>query len=360
MRRTILPLAVVSGCGQDYDVSGALEVDPADVTECAFVPIVGTQFQRYDCNPVFSSSDEAWVDGGVGAIGFHAEEVLGHPFYQMWYATDRVDGSYGLGYATSASGTLWTPLPANPVFRNPNAGFNRDGMGALSIVWDGDADQYVLSYQGINFDTNGNGLGFLTSPDGQVWTEENGGAPFIDLSAEIADVEYCWPLSLTWERGVGLRGYITGGPPRSSICQVYAYGGADLATMKPEGQVVLPAGPDPYDIEGIGSASVVKLNATYYMFYTGIAGWEPIPDTNFISPSETQLGIATSPDGVVWTKSPQNPIEQLSLVKPGRISNVAAQVVGPRIHLWITDTYEDLGASAVGYFLYEPDKPYHL
>jgi hypothetical protein len=41
------------------------------------------------------------------------------------------------------------------------------------------------------------------------------------------------------------------------------------------------------------------------------------------------------------------------------MSDVAAQVVGPRIHLWMTDYYEELGGSAVGYFLYEPDQPYH-
>ena len=35
--------------------------------------------------------------------------------------------------------------------------------------------------------------------------------------------------------------------------------------------------------------------------------------------------------------------------------NVAAQVVGRRIHLWIDDYYEEVGGNAVGYFLYEPD-----
>lgn len=359
MRSTILPLVVVCGCGQDYEVAGPVGVDPADVTECAFVPVSGTQFQRYDCNPVFSSSDEGWVDGGVGSIGFHAEEVLGHPFYQMWYSVARSDGNYGLGYAVSADGTGWTPLTANPVFVNPNTGFNRDGMGALSIVWDGDAAQYVLAYQGVNFQTGGNGLGFLTSPDGQGWTEENDGAPFLELSTDVGNLRYCWPLSLTWEAGIGLRGYITGGPVGTQICQVYAYAGSDLANMQPDGQAILLAGPQAYDIEGIGQAAVVKLGATYYMFYTGIAEWQPVGNTNFVSPYNTQLGIATSSDGLSWVKSNQNPIEQLSLASPSEISSVAAQVVGPRIHLWIGDYYEELGTSAVGYFLYEPDQPYH-
>jgi hypothetical protein len=350
---------LVAACGQEYDVlSHPPAVDPEDVTECPFSPIPGTRFQRYDCNPVFTSSDEDWVQGGVGSVGFHVEQVLGHAFYQMWYSTGAQDGNYGLGYAISSDGTNWTPLGDNPVFVNPGSGWNRDSMGAVTVVWDSDQDQYVLAYQGVNFETDGNGLGILTSPDGKEWTEARGGEPFLNLSEELGGVRYCWPLALTWETDIGFRGYINGGKGAySDICQVYGYGGPDLDHLSPdEGGPILRAGPDRYDQKGMASAAVVKFEDTYYMFYTGFPAWEPIPNTNFIAPSSTTLNIATSPDGLNWEKDPANPYVEISLVdNPYRIGNVAAQVVGERIHLWIDDYYEEVGASAVGYFLYEPN-----
>src|SRR5690606_38062414 len=125
-----LPIAaLLAACSNEYSVTqGPVDVDPADITECPFTPIPGTRYQRYDCNPVFSGTDEDWIAGGVGSVGFHAEEVLGHAFYQMWYSTGRVDGNYGLGYAISDDGTNWTPLEANPVHENPANGWNRDSM----------------------------------------------------------------------------------------------------------------------------------------------------------------------------------------------------------------------------------------
>ena len=49
-------------------------------------------------------------------------------------------------------------------------------------------------------------------------------------------------------------------------------------------------------------------------------------------------------------EDPNNP---LPLSTTGVASNVAAQVIGECIHLWVTDIYD--GLSAVGYFLYEPE-----
>lgn len=357
-------LAAMVACNQEYEVlSGPVEVDPADVTECPFTPIGGTRFQRYDCNPVFTGTDEGWAQG-VGSVGFHAEEVLGHAFYQMWYATGRADGNgvYGLGYAISADGTTWDPLPANPVWSDPGGGWNKDSMGAVTVVWDDDAEQYVLAYQGVNFTTDANGLGMLTSPDGQNWTEANGGEPFVNLSEPLGGVTYCWPLALTWEAGIGYRGYI-GGSTTQGKCEIYGYGGPTVDQIRPDNtRAILTAGQGPHDQEGASSAAVVKLNDTYYMFYTGIRRWEPLPGTNFVYPYNTTVNVATSTDGVNWTKDADNPILAVSVPgadDPYTIGNIAAQVVGPRIHLWIDDYYPDLGQSGVGYFLYEPDVEKH-
>jgi hypothetical protein len=44
----------------------------------------------------------------------------------------------------------------------------------------------------------------------------------------------------------------------------------------------------------------------------------------------------------------------VNMTEEGEVSAVAANTVGTRIHLWITDNYD--GVQAVGYFLYDPDQ----
>ena len=104
-------------CDSDYRLTGTRpDVDPGDVTQCPFLPIEGTRLSQYECNPVFTNTDEGW-GGDVGSVGFHVTEVLGHPFYQMWYTSSPGGyGNYGMGYAVSADGTEWETDASNPLF----------------------------------------------------------------------------------------------------------------------------------------------------------------------------------------------------------------------------------------------------
>ena len=125
---------------------------------------------------------------------------------------------------------------------------------------------------------------------------------------------------------------------------------------------VLSAGPEgSYDGAGMASAAVAYLEdsagvGTYYMFYSGIASFRLNGNQNFVEAYDTTLNVATSPDGVNWTKSPDNPIAEMSNdAGRSRILGIAAQTVGPRIHLWVNDAYGGPNQRAVGYFLYEPN-----
>lgn len=347
-------LVLLLSCKQDYAIGTEPPVvNPEDVTECGFTPVGTTGFERYDCNPVFTDSGEAWA-GGVRSTGFHAEVVLGHPFYQMWYSADQAGSdSYGLGYAISADGTTWDPMPANPLIDGQPPTWRASSMDGITVVWDDDNSQYVMAYQGLNLNTGDNGIGFMVSPNGQDWLALNGDQPVIDLTQEVDGIGYCWPLGLNHTPGEGLRGYIAGGP--GNVCEIYGFSGADVNSLSPATTPILAAGPDPYDQQGMTSAAVVQLNGTYYMFYVGIREFRPIQGTNFIAAYNTTLNLATSQDGMVWTKSPANPLRDIGVTtEPNQVLKVAAQVVGPRVHLWIDDYYPTIDRLATGYFLFEP------
>ena len=89
------------------------------------------------------------------------------------------------------------------------------------------------------------------------------------------------------------------------------------------------------------------------MFYLGFAQWteDPVYD-GVISGSQMSMNLATSTDdGVTWVKDPNNSFP-VNRATPGEMMAVGAQVIGSRIHIWLTDNYS--GQSAVGYFYYEP------
>lgn len=361
-RSGLLVVCSLVACTSDYQVLAPVDVNPGDITDCPFSPVSGTRFSRYDCNPVFTGSDEGWATN-TASVGFHAEEVLGHGFYQMWYSSGMSDGSgVGLGYAVSDNGTDWAAAPSNPAYVSPLEGWNRDSIGATAVVWDPIGRRYVLAYQGVNFETNDNGLGMLVSTDGQSWQPANGGQPVLNLSEVIDGVAYCWPLSLAVDSEGIFRGYM-GGDAGDQTCGVYGYSGVSPDAITPNNNsLLLPAGPANYDAQGVSSAAVVQLDGSWYMFYVGFSRWDPIDGTTFIGPGNTQLSLATSPDGFNWTKSDDNPFGTLSVTpnQDGRMGAIGAQVINSRIHLWINDFYPAVGGGAVGYFLYEPSIPAHL
>ena len=211
--------AVLVSCTSEYDLTGERpDVDPGEVTECGFTGVSGAYISSYDCNPVFTTTGEVQA-ADVGSVAFHTTEVLGHPFYQIWYVGFPEGGGYGtysLGYAVSGDGTTWDTHPQNPLVASEGGNaWDRDIMDGVQIVWDDSGSRYVASYQGARvgtdpaFDPSVFGLGILTSPDGVTWTKHPGN-PVIDFTADPFAVEprVCWPLSLTSSASVrkGTRG----------------------------------------------------------------------------------------------------------------------------------------------------------
>jgi len=100
---------------------------------------------------------------------------------------------------------------------------------------------------------------------------------------------------------------------------------------------VLAGTPGTWDEKGVTSPEVMRLGDTYYMWYGGGSSWYP---------GAWKIGLATSPNGIDWTKHPANPL--LSPVEPrvscgvpdvaytsgaplpGKVSGLMADAIGDR------------------------------
>jgi hypothetical protein len=342
------------GCPSDYEViPEPPDVAPGEVTDCGFTRIEGTDFYGYDCNPVFTSSGEDWA-GAIGNTTFNVTEVLGHPFYQLWYVgapNAQVMGDYGLGYAISDNGTNWIANPQNPLLESPPqpAAWNYSGMQGMQIVWDPAARQYLLLYGGYNVDTSQWMLGVATSPDGVAWTQSPSNPVFDLLQPQGGVLGWCWPLGLSLGSVGGYKGYVAGYDTFDGACAIYSLSSADGLTWHMDTDEVLPVGPNNswYD-QGFISTATTKLEDTWYMFFVGFGDWEN--HGTYKSSKNMFLGWATSPVLGAWQVQPERiPIHQTA---EGEIGSVAAHRVGSRIHIWVTDNWD--GVNGVGYFLYDP------
>lgn len=377
---TVLALALIAGCKSDYELTGDRpDVDPGEVTECGFTGVEGTRISRYDCNPVFTTTGEPWAPT-IGGTAFHTTEVLGHPFYQIWYVGQTAQyGSYQLGYAVSGDGTSWDTQPQNPLLGSEGGStWDRDIMDAVQVVWDDSNNQYVATYQGARVGTNATsdpsffGMGVLTSPDGVTWARHESN-PVIDFAA-LTTANPCWPLSL--EAGGGAyRSYLGASDPFYDpfsdlncedplglgvgyqcvpACELYSATATSLDNWQMGSAPTLRAD-QWYETKGVLAASIAELDGVQYLFYISFQHWV-VAGGDIVTSDGHHFNMATSTDGgLTWVKDPSNPLDQLAMTDPIAVRSVGAQTVGRRIHFWIGDTYNDVGGDGVGYFILEPD-----
>ncbi len=379
--RHLFLLALSVGCQRQFSIytpppDAPVNVDPSEVTECGFTRVDATSFYTYDCNPVFPErgdngkpKDDPWAND-IGSVAFHVTQVLGHPVYQAWYTGTTASGYGGIGYAVSGDGTTWDVWSENPVLdASRGNAWDSDAMDALQVVWDPATATYVMVYQGIQFNANTPwGLGVATSTDGRDWvrSESNPVVPFDGLDPTYF---WCWPLGLDLESSGLLSGIMGGGLVREATndrrnkCAAYKIGAESLDVWGQDPELFFDVGAaGEWDDQGIASMAIAELNGKRYLFYTAFSRWTCQPSgqttdeaafcpplTEYRSGDRAFFGYAVEKDGQ-WIRKGQVPLETTNA---GEMGSVAAQTVGSRIHLWITDNYG--GQAAIGYFLFDPE-----
>lgn len=223
-------------------VGGAGGLGGAAGTTCPPNPPTGLPsgpLALYAGNPLLRNGPEA-VDAQKTGPRVVLKE--GPTVYRLWYEAVGSNGITSVGYATSTDGLTWTKQGA-VLSPGGSTSWERDEVSPNSILVEGGV--YKLWYHGGGYFMGGGGtrygngrIGYATSPDGLTWTK---------------------------------------------------YASNPVLDIGPTGA---------FDDEQVAEPRVVKVGATYRMYYTG---------RNATAKSQS-LGMATSADGIAWTKDSRNPI----------------------------------------------------
>jgi hypothetical protein len=236
---------------------------------------------RYRHNPVIKVGQKGmWDDQTLGCF---AVVDNGAEFY-FYSEGARLGQAKNIGMAVSQDGIAWTKHDQNPLF--PGSMPHAIKVG----------NTFRLYYP------HSGGLQMRTSPDGFHWGEprkvfESHLDPCVIRVAEGKfHLYYC----------DGGRKTIDGKPVWEF--KNYLATSPDGITWKKESEPVLPLGPKgSWDSKSHAGPCVLKLEDGFHLWYLGSGSYH--------GKTAWRIGHATSPDGVKWTKSGEEPV--LDIGRPG-------------------------------------------
>lgn len=188
---------------------------------------------------------------------------------------------------------LWDKYPLNPVLDvGPLGSWEGNYVWAPSVLYNGTA--YQMWYTGDDVSTYGR-IGYATSSDGVTWTKY-GGNPVLNLgppgSWDDANIDYVTVLY----NGTAYNMWYSGDD--GLIINIgYATSPDGITWTRHPSNPVLNFGVSgSWDDYSVWQPTVVFDGLTFHMWYIGNDG------------STNRIGYATSPEGIVWTKNPANPV----------------------------------------------------
>jgi len=187
--------------------------------------------------------------------------------------------------------TIWTKHQSNPILKVGSPGdWNEQGVSWPKVLFI--KGEYHMWYDGR--DASGWKIGYATSPDGINWTNHENNPVMVpgeegewdDTGIGSGTIIYDGEVFKMWYWGYdGNNGRIG-----------YATSTDGLLWNKHEIPVLDIGEEGTWDGEHVEPGSVIFDGGLYHMWYTGIIG------------GERAIGYATSPDGIAWTKSVNNPV----------------------------------------------------
>ncbi len=290
-----------------------------------------------------------WDEGGV----FTPSVVQDGDTLRMWYGGFVSLGdpsTVAIGYAWSLDGVNWTKHPGNPVMTGRPGEWDDPGVSGQIVIQDGDT--FRMWYLGGGCPDDGD-IGYATSTDGLTWERFDSPVMVHGPPGEW-NTDFLAPGGVIKDGGlfkmwfVSGTGTICGASPSTAASIGYATSPDgvtwtlydDQATTDPPYQFsdpVLEHGPlGAWDYNYSISPYVLPTNTGYEMWYSG-----------WVFGEGQDMGYATSPDGIAWTKHENNPV----LIAPGWSTGVLYPSVfreGDTYRMWFQGWQSGFGAS-IGY-----------
>ena len=194
---------------------------------------------------------------------------------------------------TAAGDVVIFPMPSlvkqnnnDPVLSNTSVGnFDFKSVSTPGVLLKGTT--YHMWYTGN--DKFNDRIGYATSPDGILWTRQNGGAAVLDKGTVndfdsfgvadpcVIDLGSSFQMWYTASDGGKLRIGYASSPDGIS----WTKNGAAVVDLGDFGK---------FDEDGVSAPTVLKIGSTYHMWYIGASG------------TDSGMGYATSSDGISWTR----------------------------------------------------------
>lgn len=198
-----------------------------------------------------------------------------------------------------SNGTLlieqeWERYPGNPILSpGPPGSWDDEGIGHSCVIKD--ENIYKMWYAGVDYGSHVQ-IGYATSLDGIVWSKY-GFNPILTsgLPGSWEEVRVENPVVIK-DEGIYKMWY--DGRNIGNKDQIgYAESTDGINWVKsPDNPVIIPGSSGSWDSFGVSAPSVIKDGNLYKMWYDGHAN------------GPHRIGYAFSPDGIIWTKHPSNPI----------------------------------------------------
>jgi predicted GH43/DUF377 family glycosyl hydrolase len=270
---------------------------------------LATTLVKHEANPVLDRGRPGtWDDGRCGCFTLSR---VGDGF-MLWYMGSGSKNPWRIGLATSADGIRWKRAQATPVLSQGAPGRWDDRAVSMPCVLK-DGDRFYLWYSGSG---RGHGFGLATSRDGVSWKRHGTGPVLRGIGGSMDPcVRKLGDQFVMWYCGK------VGGQYR-----ILRATSPDGIRWKKETEPVLPLGkPGDFDSRSHAGPEVLLVGDTYFLFHLGNNG------------KKWTLGVATSADGVHWTKAVANPVLDVGgkdAWDGGSILGVDVLWFDGRFHVW--------------------------
>lgn len=192
----------------------------------------------------------------------------------------------------------WMKYAGNPILQGDSGQWDAYWIQPDSVIDLGTGTLYIY-YGGDSVDIPSH-IGLATSTDGYSWSKYGSNPIFSPGSAGQWD-DYRITHFAVLKEGASWKAWYAGDRAITPNWRIgYATSADGISWTRYGANPVLGVGGvGTWDSIGVVPSHVFKEGSTYYMYYWGYSS---------IDQSTWSIGLATSPDGITWTKEASNPV----------------------------------------------------